>query len=96
MTPRKVDFALSVRTAITAFAEAVERIAELDEIYDDSGYDSGGSDPITDSDLTGHDITAANLGAASVFAAQLALFLNNGSPAQADYASAINSFRSME
>lgn len=48
MASRKVDFALAVRKAVTALAEATERITELDEIFTDSGYDSGGSDPIVD------------------------------------------------
>ena len=95
MASRKVDFALAVRKAVTALAEAAERIQELDDIYGDSGYDSGGSDPITDEDIAGHDITASDLANASTLAANLALFLNDGSPMQFDYASRINAFRGM-
>ena len=76
-------------------AEAAERIAELDEIYEDSGYDSGGSNPITDDDLISHDITAQDLTNVSTFATNLALFLSNGDPLVFDYASAINAFRGM-
>ena len=61
MAPRKVDFALAARAAVTQFAESVERIAEIDAIFTDSGYDSGGSNPIVDDDLTGHDMTAAQI-----------------------------------
>lgn len=95
MAPRKANYALAVRDAVTALAEAAERIAELDAIYKDSGYDSGGADPIIDDDLIGHDITAADLANASIFATNLALFLNDGDPLVFDYASAIGSFRSM-
>jgi hypothetical protein len=95
MAPRKVDYALAQRDAITAFAEAAERIAELDAIYKNSGYDGGGSDPIDDDDLISFDITAQNLANASTFAVNLALFLNNGVPLVFDYASAINAFRGM-
>lgn len=95
MVSRKEDFALAVRTAVTALAEAAERIAELDAIYMDSGYDSGGTNPITDEDLTGHDMTAQDLANASTFATNLALFLSDGDPMVFDYASAINKFRDM-
>lgn len=95
MAARKVDFALAVRAAITELAEAAERIAELDEIFADSGYDAGGSNPIVDEDIVGHDITAQNLAAASIFAENLALFLNGGDPLVFDYASSINAFRNM-
>ena len=95
MAPRKVDFSLAVRAAVTALAEAAERIAELDAIYVDSGYDGGGTNPIVGGDLTGHDITAQDLANASTFAKNLALFLNNGDPMVFDYASAIGSFRNM-
>lgn len=95
MAPRKVDFAIAARAAITAFAEAVERIGEVDSIFKASGYNSSGSNPIMDDDLSGHDITAANLGAVSIFAENVVLFLNNGSPMRFDYASAIDKFRNM-
>jgi len=95
MAPRKIDFALAARAAVTALAEAVERIAELDEIYTDSGYDSGGDDPILDDDIAGHDITAADLTNFAAFATNLALFMNAGDPAVVDYQSHINAFRNM-
>jgi hypothetical protein len=89
MAPRKIDFALAERAVITQFAEAAERIAELDAIYMDSGYDSSGSDPIVDSDLTGHDMTAAQLTAVHTFAGQLNTFITPS------IAAAINKFRDM-
>lgn len=95
MAPRKVDYALAVRTAITAFAEAAERIEELDEIYRDSEYVPGEADEITAEDLEGHDITVTNLLNASTFAENLALFLGDDVPNQFDYLSAINKFRNM-
>ena len=95
MAPRKIDFSLAVRAAVTALAEAAERIAELDAIYVDSGYDGGGTNPIVDNDLVGHDIVAQDLANASTFAENLALFLNNGGPMVFDYASAIGRFRDM-
>ena len=88
MAPRKVDYVLAARAAITQFAEAAERIAELDAIFTDSGYESGGSDPIVDGDLTGHDMTAAQLTAVHTFAGQLDTFY-------APKAAAINAFRDM-
>lgn len=93
MAPRKVNYALAVRDAVTALAEAAERIAVLNSTFGDSGYDSGGSNPIIDDDLIGHDITAQDLAKASVFAVNLALFLNNGDPQIQDYSSEINAFR---
>lgn len=95
MALRKEDFALATRAAVTALAEAAERIAELDVIYSDSGYDSGGANPITDEDLTGHDMVAQDLANASTFATNLALFLDDGDPMVFNYASAINKFRNM-
>ena len=95
MASRKVNFALAARDAVTAFAEAVERVGELAEIFADSGYDSQGSNSIIDDDLAGHDITAADLANFAAFAANVALFLNDGDPAQVDYASKINAFRGM-
>ena len=95
MASRKVDFALAVRSSISSFAQAADRLAYLDQIYQDSGYNAGGSDPITDADLTGHDITATDLANISTFATQLTLFLNNGSPIQYDYKVYINKLRSM-
>lgn len=88
MAPRKIDFALAERAVITQFAEAVERIAELDQIFTDSGYDVGGGDPIVDGDLIGHDMTAADLSAVHAFAGLLDTFY-------APLAAAINKFRDM-
>ena len=42
MAPSKVAFALSVRASVTAFMEAVELIAEKDQIFSASEYNSGG------------------------------------------------------
>jgi len=95
MASRKVDYALAVREAVTALAEAAERIAELDTIFTDSGYDPGGANPILGEDIDGHDITVADLTNASTFATNLSLFLNKGDPMIFDYASAINAFRGM-
>ena len=98
MAPRKVDFALAARAAITAVAEAAERVAELDAIYNASGFQpasEGGANPITDTDLDGHNMTAANLADVSMFAVNLAKFMNNDRPLQCDYATAINAFRGM-
>jgi len=92
---RKVDFALSVRAAVTAFVGVVERLNELNEIYADSGYDSGGINPIADSDLEEHDITVQNLADTSVLADNVVLFLNAGTPLKLDYQSTINKFRGM-
>ena len=89
MAPRKVDWALAARAVITQFAEAVERIAEIDAIYTDSGYDAGGENPIVDADLEGHDITAAQLAEAHWFATQLDAFLIP------IITTAINGFRNM-
>ena len=94
MAPRKVDFGNAARAAVTAFAEAVERVGELDEIYTDSGYDSGGSDPILDADCPG-DLTAQDLTNFATFATNVALFMNAGDPAVVDYQSHINAFRNM-
>ena len=95
---RKINYAFAVLTAVTAFAEAVERIGELDEIYTDSGYESGGSNAITDEDLGsgGYDITAADLSNFATFATNVALFMNAGDPAVVDYQSHINKFRNMD
>ena len=98
MAPRKVGFALAARTAITAVAEAAERVAELDAIYKASGFQpasEGGTNPITDVDLDGHNMTAANLVDVSTFATNLDKFMNNDVPLQFDYTTAINAFRSM-
>ena len=95
MAPRKVDYALAARAAVTAIAEAVERVGELHEIFTDSGYNSGGSDPIEDADLAGHNMTAQDMANFATFATNLALFMNNGDPAQVDYQSHINKFRNM-
>jgi hypothetical protein len=95
MAPRKVDFALSAREAVTALAEAAERIAELCEIYFDSGYDALGSNPIVDEDIDGHDMTAQGLANFAALAENLDLFLNNGDPIVFDYQSKINAFREM-
>lgn len=95
MAPRKIDFALATRAAITAFAEAVERIGELDSIFVNSEYESDGANEIIAGDLMGHDITVGDLANAHTFAVQLALFLNDGTPMQVDYASKINAFRNM-
>ena len=89
MAPRKVDLALASQAVITQFAEAAERIAEIDAIFTDRGYGAGGSDPITDADLEGHEITAAQLAAVHTFAGALDTFIT---PA---YAAAINRFRSV-
>jgi len=95
MASRKVDFALAARAAVTDFSEAVERIGELHAIFTDSGYDATGIDSIENEDIEGHDITATDLANFAAFAANVALFLNNGDPAQVDYASKINAFRGM-
>lgn len=88
MASRKIDFALAERAVITQFAEAVERIAELDAIFMDSGYNTGGADPIVDGDLIGHDMTMADLVAAHTFAGLLDTFY-------APLTGAINKFRNM-
>lgn len=93
MATRKQEYALSVRAAVTAFADAAATIAKLDDIYIDSGFDSEGEDPITEVDLVGLKVTVGNLASASVFANNLGLFLNAGDPLVFDYASAINKFR---
>lgn len=95
MASRKVTYALAARSAITALAEAAERIAELDAMFKASGYDSTGADSITDEDLVSHDVTTLDLANVSTFAANLAKFLNNEVPMQFDYATAINKFRAM-
>ena len=95
MASRKVNFALAARAAVTALAEAAERIAELDDIFQDSNYYSGASNEIVNADLEGHDITAQDLNNVSMFATNLAEFLNYGTPLQFDYLAAINAFRGM-
>ena len=95
MASRKVDYALAARSAVTAFAEATERIGELYEIFTDSGYDTTGANPITDEDIEGHDITAQDLANFATFAENVTLFLNDGEPMSFDYASKINAFRGM-
>jgi len=95
MAPRKVDLALAERAAVTAFAEAVERVGELCEIYYDSDYDEEGIDPIVDEDVEGHNMTAQDLNNFATFAENLKLFLNAGTPMVFDYQSKINSFRGM-
>ena len=94
MASRKVQTALAMRDAIGQFADAVERINELDEVFVDSGYDAGGSDPIVDSDVAAHDITAQDLANFSTFRDQLDLFLNSGEPLQVDYWAKIRAFQS--
>ena len=95
MASRKVDFALAERAAATAFAEAIERIAELYEIYYDSGYDPGGSDSIIDGDIEGHNMAAQDLTNFATFAENLALFMSAGTPMVFDYQSKVNAFREM-
>lgn len=95
MAPRKIDFAITTRDAITAFAKAVNCIAELEGIYNDSGYFVGGASEVVSGDLEGHDITVQDLINVSTFATNLNKFLNNAVPAKVDYMSAINKFRNM-
>jgi len=93
MASRKVDMALAMRDGIGQFADVVQRIQELDDIFEDSGYTAGGTNPITDADISAHDLTAADLANFHTFRLQLNKFLNNQVPAQFDYWAAINAFR---
>lgn len=93
MAPRKVTFAKQCQDAATSLAIAADAAADLYSIYFDRGYNSGGADPITDADLEAHEITAAEISSFMSMAENLALFLNNGSPAQSDYDSSLNKLR---
>jgi hypothetical protein len=95
MASRKVDYALAVRSSLSAFADLAEKLTLLADMFTDSGYQSGGSNEIVADDLVGHDITLADLAAAKTFAGQLDAFLDNGTPAQFDYRGAINAVRTM-
>lgn len=94
MASRKVQTALAMRDAIGGFADSIQRVRELDEIFMDSGYDAGGTNPITDEDVTAHDLTAADLGNVHQFRMQLDKFLNAEAPTVYDYWAAINALRS--
>ena len=95
MASRKINLALAERAAITAFAEATERIAELREIYFDSGYDPEGSNPILDENIEGHDMTSQDLANFATLAENLDLFLNGGTPMVFAYQEKLNAFRGM-
>ena len=95
MASRKVTISLAIRSAITSLDNLVTKLNELDNVFIKSEYDLGGTDPIVDEDIEGHDMTAADLAAAHTFTTQLNLFLNDGTPLQFDYASAIDHFRDM-
>ena len=95
MASRKITISLAIRSAITNLDNLVTKLNELDDIFINSGYDSGGTNPIVDENIEGHDMVAADLAAAHTFVTQLNLFLNDGSPIQFDYTSAIDKFRNM-
>jgi len=95
MAPRKVDFALAVRNTATKLAQVMDEIDALAGIYTASGYNSGGSNPITDADLEGHDMTAAQLGQFATLAANLVKFMDNETPAKANYRTPLNAFRNV-
>lgn len=93
MASRKVDVALAIRNAIGTFADNVQRIQELDDIFVGSGYDSGGGNPITDEDIVAHDLTATDLANCHTFRLQIDKFLGNQVPIQFDYWASINALR---
>lgn len=90
MAPRNVQFALALRSAVTELAQASNKLESLFATYWDSSYST-----ITDNDLASHDLTAAQITAAITLAENLAKFLNNQVPAQADYSATINAMRSL-
>ena len=92
---RKQEFATAVRARISQFDDLVSKMIELDDIYTASEYNLGGSNEITVEDLENLDMAPTDLANISYFVEQIKLFLNNGDPAQVDYASHINRLRSM-
>ena len=90
---RKLQYAVAVRGAVTAYDDLVTKLNELADIFAGSGYDAGGSNPITTEDLAGTDVTPGDLAAVAVFVENINLFLNGDVPAVYDYGAAINAFR---
>ena len=94
MASRKVQTALAMRDVIGSFADVIQRIQELTDIFVGSGYDAGGSNPVVDEDVIAHDLTAAGLASVLTFRTQIDEFLNGGVPVVYDYQAAINALRS--
>lgn len=80
---------------MTELDNLITYMNELRDIFQDSGYAGDGSNPITDSDLEALGMTAGNMAAFNLFMENINLFYHNGTPAKADYAAAVNRFRSM-
>lgn len=92
---RKVEFAKTVRRRVTEFDDMVTKLEELDSIFTASGYESGGTDEITDTDIEELDVDATDLANFHTFVVQIGNFLDNGTPTQYDYRSALDAFREM-
>ena len=95
MAPRKTDFALALRTAGGSLADAADDLADLYEVYWASGYNSGGSNELVAGDLTGHDITVTQVTAMITLAENLAKFLNNQDPTNADYDQTLDGLKNL-
>lgn len=90
---RKSDFAESIMRSITQIAQHGDRGDDAVTIYFDRGYNSGGADAIVDADLTNLGITAAELADGITLFQNLNKFINNDTPAQADYDVTLNKLR---
>jgi hypothetical protein len=79
----KASFASIVRAESASFLQSLDRLSELQKVYNDRGYNSGGADEILDSDVESVKITADNLEkilGTPWFLSRLILFVNGGVP----------------
>ena len=91
----KSDVGTIARILATDIKEARAKLDDLVTLYFDRGYNSGGSDPIVDGDLTAVGITAVQLGDMINFGQQLATWLDNADPLNADWDSTLNKVRNV-
>ena len=90
---KKTDLIKSALRQITLQAQSGDSIDDSIEVFLDRGYNAGGSNPITDEDLVDFGITLAEFVEIKTFIDNYNLFLDNGSPAQADYRKTLNVLR---
>jgi hypothetical protein len=99
MESGKVAYVHSVQNAANTMAALMHTLEDIQHVWDSRLYGPGASGAITDTDLAdlpsmgARLVTADDLYSFVIFCSQFATFMNNGVPAQRDYAGNIQHIR---